>query len=75
MISFSLDVGVRFRGERLFLDLAAGPVAQQVLATPWKPWRGDYTSGWTAAASGSDFKASGAWPLPIDVSVAAGVAL
>ena len=74
MISFSLDAGVRVRAGNVFIDLAAGPVAQHVQATSYKPWNGDF-SGWRAAAPGSDFHSAGAWPLPLDLTVAVGMAL
>lgn len=75
LLSFSAQVGLRLRAGKMFLELAAGPVAQRVSATPWKQWRGDTSSGWTAAAAGSDFRSAGAWPLPLDATLAAGVAL
>jgi hypothetical protein len=75
LLSFSVDAGVRLRLKRAFVDLAVGPVAQRISATPLKPWRGDLSSGWTAAAAKSDFRSAGAWPLPIDVTVAVGVSL
>jgi len=69
LMSFSLDVGVRLRGENLFLDLAAGPVAQRIAGTSLKPWRNSYPdgSGWSPSV-----QEGGAWPLPIDVTLAVG---
>jgi hypothetical protein len=75
LISFSLDVGARLRKGRAFLDLAAGLIAQRIDATAFKAWRRPADSGWRAAAPAADFKQAGAWPLPIDVTLAVGVEL
>jgi hypothetical protein len=67
LMSFSFDAGVRFRFGSTFLDVAAGPVAQRLQVTSSR--FGTRGSGWTTGVSEAG---SGAWPLPVDVSLAFG---